>query len=133
MPPATSSCQHPAAEPAADRPWRRASLTGLGVFLAAKIGLAAATLFAWIGTVDPKLDTPTVAQRWATQYDSNWFIALSQNGYWDDPDAAPAAFFPLYPLLIRLATPLCLGHTPGSPRSWSRTSPCSPRSSCCTG
>lgn len=92
-----------------DRPWRRAALTGLAVFLASKVGLAGATLFAWIGTTDPKLNSTSVARLWATQYDSTWFIALSQHGYWDDPDAAPAAFFPLYPLLIRVATPLCLG------------------------
>jgi hypothetical protein len=93
-----------------DRPWRRALLVGLGVFAAGKAGLAAASAFAWIGTVRPGQSFSSVLKLWASQYDSNWFIAISQHGYYAEPDAAPAAFFPLYPLLIRIFTPLCLGN-----------------------
>ncbi|WP_344616789.1 mannosyltransferase family protein [Dactylosporangium salmoneum] len=52
-----------------------------------------------------------IARLWATQYDSPWFIAIAQHGYQPTADASPAAFFPLYPVLIRLVTPLCLGHS----------------------
>jgi hypothetical protein len=97
---------------AADSPWRRALWAGLGVFAASKAGLAAVSVFAWIGDPGPRRSALQVARLWATQYDSPWFVAIAEHGYQRTEDAAPAAFFPLYPLLIRLFTPLCLG------RSW---------------
>ncbi|GAA4243604.1 mannosyltransferase family protein [Dactylosporangium darangshiense] len=93
-------------------PWRRAVGAGLGVFAASKAGLAAVSALAWIGDQDAGRSTGHIAWLWATRYDSPWFIAISEHGYQYTEDASPAAFFPLYPLMIRLFTPLCLG------RSW---------------
>ncbi|WP_432833766.1 mannosyltransferase family protein [Dactylosporangium sp. CA-092794] len=95
-----------------DRPWRRALLCGLGVFAASRAGLAAVSVFAWIGDPRPRGGAKAVARLWATQYDSPWFTAIAEHGYQRTADASPAAFFPLYPALIRLCTPLTLG------RSW---------------
>ncbi|WP_433054630.1 mannosyltransferase family protein [Dactylosporangium sp. CS-033363] len=92
-----------------DRPWRRAAIVGLGVFAASRAGLAAISIFAWIGDPGPGKSIGHVAYLWAAQWDSKWFIAIADHGYQPTPDASPAAFFPLYPLLIKLATPLCLG------------------------
>ncbi|MGI5246457.1 mannosyltransferase family protein [Dactylosporangium sp. CA-139066] len=93
-------------------PWRRAFGAGLGLFAASKVGLAAVSAFAWIGDPDRGRSTRHVAWLWATRYDSPWFIAIAEHGYQYTSDASPAAFFPVYPMLIRLCTPLCLG------RSW---------------
>ncbi|MER7006620.1 mannosyltransferase family protein [Dactylosporangium sp. NPDC000555] len=97
---------------AADGPWRRALLSGLAIFAASRAGLVAVSAFAWIGDQGRHRSAAQVARLWATQYDSPWFIAIAEHGYQRTGDASPAAFFPLYPLLIRLFTPLCLG------RSW---------------
>ncbi|MEV6929617.1 mannosyltransferase family protein [Dactylosporangium sp. NPDC051485] len=94
---------------ARDRPWRRAGLAGLGVFTASKVGLAAVSASAWIGDQGPGRSMRQVARLWATQYDSPWFTAIAEHGYQRAADASPAAFFPLYPVMIRLVTPLCLG------------------------
>lgn len=93
--------------------WRRAVLSGLAVFAASRAGAAAVSAFAWIGDParpgGPSRTIGHVARLWATRYDSPWFIQIAEHGYPRSPDAAHAAFFPLYPLLIRLFTPLCLG------------------------
>ncbi|WP_432983527.1 mannosyltransferase family protein [Dactylosporangium sp. CA-233914] len=79
------------------------------VFAASRAGLAVVSMFAWVGDPAPRRSVTQVARLWAAQYDSPWFIAIAQHGYQKTPDASPAAFFPLYPLLIRIATPLTLG------------------------
>ncbi len=44
------------------------------------------------------------------RWDSQWFLEIAQRGYWlRDGLPVPQAFFPLYPLLIRVLTPLCGG------------------------
>ncbi|WP_433082103.1 mannosyltransferase family protein [Dactylosporangium sp. CA-052675] len=94
---------------AGDRPWRRAMLVGGATFAASRAGLAAVSAFAWIGDQQPHRTPIQVARLWASQWDSKWFVAIAEHGYQPTPDASPAAFFPLYPLLIRAFTPLCLG------------------------
>ncbi|MFB9408557.1 mannosyltransferase family protein [Dactylosporangium matsuzakiense] len=97
---------------AADRQWWRAAKVGLGVFAVSRAGVVAVSVFAWIGEPGPRKSPTHVAWLWAGQWDSPWFIAIAEHGYQRTPDNAPAAFFPLYPLLIRIMTPLALG------RSW---------------
>lgn len=92
-----------------DRPWRRALLVGFGIFAASKIALAVVTAFSWIGEKRPNVTAAYIAAQWASQWDSKWFIDIAQRGYYPEPDKAPAAFFPMYPMLIRVLTPLCLG------------------------
>jgi hypothetical protein len=113
--PATAPAGTPAEEPAeetvrgGDRPWRRAVLSGFGIFVASKAGLAAVSAFAWIGEKRPNVTATYIAAQWAAHWDSVWFRDIATKGYYSDPYNAPAAFFPLYPMLIRLLTPLCLG------------------------
>ncbi|MFI5915441.1 mannosyltransferase family protein [Dactylosporangium sp. NPDC051541] len=92
-----------------DRPWRRAVIVGLGVFAVSRAGMVAISVFAWVGDPGPRKSPTHVAWLWASQWDSPWFIAIAEHGYQRTADDSPAAFFPLYPLLIRVATPLCLG------------------------
>jgi hypothetical protein len=95
-------------ESVAPRPWRRAVLAGLVVWVASKVGLAGATAIAWIGQDNPKLTLMSAANRWGTRWDSVWFLTIAQHGY-PEEGMAHAAFFPLYPALIRLFTPIFLG------------------------
>ncbi len=46
------------------------------------------------------------------RWDSQWFLEIARRGYWlRDGLPLPQAFFPLYPLLIRLLSPLFGGQT----------------------
>lgn len=47
-----------------------------------------------------RLDTQNLIQDGLTRWDSGWYIEIAQNGYSGDT----VAFFPLYPVLIRLLT-----------------------------
>jgi hypothetical protein len=99
-----------AAEPRrADRPWRRAVLSGFGIFAASKVGLALVSVVAWVGEKRSNVTAGYIAAQWAAHWDSVWFRDVAKLGYYADPYNAPAAFFPLYPALIRLFTPLCFG------------------------
>ncbi|WP_433612250.1 mannosyltransferase family protein [Dactylosporangium sp. CA-139114] len=84
-------------------------LVGGATFAASRAGLAAVSVFAWVGDQRPHRTPVQVARLWASQWDSKWFVAIAEHGYQPTPDASPAAFFPLYPLLIRAFTPLCVG------------------------
>jgi hypothetical protein len=81
-------------------------LAGLWIWLASRVGLAAITLVAWIGDERRHLGIRTVAAKWAFQWDSVWFLNIAHRGYLRTPDEADAAFFPVYPMLIRALTPI---------------------------
>lgn len=56
----------------------------------------------------PMPDTPTYIDMWI-RWDSQWFLEIArQGGYWFREDGLPMsqAFFPLYPLLMRLLAPV---------------------------
>jgi hypothetical protein len=97
----------------AGHPWRRALQAGLLVWVVSRVGLAFVTAFAWLGSGSgmPQLSYSTAAYKWASQWDSAWFIAIADIGYKRAADDANAAFFPLYPALIRLFTPVFFGHS----------------------
>ena len=109
---ATTATADPAtattADPATRRPWRRAFLVGLVVFVSSRIGLACVTGFAWIDEYAPA-QTPSRLYRWVVHYDANWFLMIAQGGYPRTEHDAAAAFFPSYPALIRLFTPVLFG------------------------
>jgi hypothetical protein len=86
-----------------DRPWRRALRTALLIWIASRAGLAALTAVAWIGEEQPRLNPQAAAYKWATQFDSVYFLTIAGHGYQHRPEAA---FFPTYPLLIRALTPI---------------------------
>jgi hypothetical protein len=93
----------PAESAPADRPWRRAVRRGTVVFLINKVGLAAITAFASIGNPSPGKSPGKLLLSWGQQWDSGWFMAIATLGYPPSPDGRHAAFFPLYPGLVRLA------------------------------
>jgi Mannosyltransferase (PIG-V) len=85
---------------------------GLLVWFATKVGLGAVSAFSWFaqGQSSDTVDSvPEVAYAWSTQWDSTWFIDIAARGYTPTWDNAQAAFFPVYPMLIRLTTPLFSG------------------------
>jgi len=94
----------------ADRPWRRAFLAGLAVWLASRLGLVAASAISWIGEPRPGVTFDDVVRKWGTQWDSAWFLDIAKHGYRWTEDDSQSAFFPGYPALIRLFTPLFLGN-----------------------
>jgi hypothetical protein len=103
----------PAATPngnAAPRPWRRAVIAALVTWLATRLGLALLTLIVWIGDTYPKLSANAVLSKWAHQWDSGWFLGIAHSGYVPTPDEALAAYFPLYPAIIHVLTPVFFGY-----------------------
>jgi len=65
-------------------------------------------------SVTPHGSIPTLTNGWHNaitgwnKQDSLWFLQIAQHGY--SAHDASAAFYPAYPLLIRVAGYLCLGH-----------------------
>jgi len=107
------SADEPEAEPSTDavevdRPWRRALLSGFAVWIATKVGLLAVAAFSWFTDESSDISLSEVIHTWSTQWDSNWFIDIAARGYLESENGH-AAFFPLFPALIRLCTPLFLG------------------------
>jgi hypothetical protein len=103
----------PSAKPngnATPRPWRRAVLAGLVTWLATRLGLALLTLIVWMSESDPKLSGLDLLSKWAHQWDSPWFLGIAHFGYVPTPDEALAAYFPLYPGIIHVLTPVFFGH-----------------------
>jgi Gpi18-like mannosyltransferase len=94
----------------AQRPWRHAVRAGLVTWLATRLGLAVLTLIVWIGEKNPGLNLSAVLYKWAYQWDGTWFLSIARMGYVRASDEAPAAFFPLYPALIHVLTPVFFGH-----------------------
>lgn len=101
--------QRPADAAQAEHAWRRALQSGLLVWIVTKAGLGAASSLSWFTSERPELSVPEIAYAWSTQWDSNWFIGIAAHGYTPTWDNAQAAFFPVYPALIRLVTPLVFG------------------------
>jgi Gpi18-like mannosyltransferase len=106
----TGSAAGKPAQPAATgpRPWRRALRAALITWVATRLGLAALTTIAWIGEM-PHLTISNLVYKWATQFDSTWFIDIARRGYVPTADLSQAAFFPLYPALIHVLTPVTGG------------------------
>jgi hypothetical protein len=108
----------PSAEPPAGEPkretscpdWRRVALAAGGVWLATRVAYA---VFTYVVVAFRTAETPppqAFLEAW-NQYDSHWFLLISQKGYFEP---VTSAFFPLYPSLIGLVS-TALGHTQGPP------------------
>jgi hypothetical protein len=94
-------------------PWRRLAREAAWLWLVWQALVLALTYvaltFSFSSQAHPHsaVATPaTFVSAWV-RHDSAWYLRIAANGY-DIP--ATLAFFPLYPLLIHLATPLCLGN-----------------------
>ncbi len=77
-----------------------------------RLNLAPDTAFDWI----PEIIGDMPAQSWNlidlhNRWDSYWYLDIAQNGYYTRGETiSNVVFFPLYPLLIRLAGPLAGGN-----------------------
>jgi hypothetical protein len=99
---------------------RRAFRYCLGVFLGVRVGLAilglvaVAVLPALEAVGPPGWPVPPIERGWHhlvtawERFDALWFLRVGTLGYVDGDGSA--AFFPLYPLLIRILSPLLGGH-----------------------
>jgi len=77
-----------------------------------RLNLAPDTAFDWMSPVTVR----QVPQSWDlielhNRWDSYWYLDIAQNGYYlrGEKDIANVVFFPLYPLLVRLAWPFAGG------------------------
>jgi hypothetical protein len=78
-----------------------------------RLNLAPDTSMEWMS---PQTVTP-VQQSWNVidlhnRWDSYWYLDIANNGYYlrGEKDQANVVFFPLYPLLVRMAAPLAGGN-----------------------
>jgi hypothetical protein len=92
------------------------------VFLGLRVGIALLSVLG-IGLVPllktgvdvPGWPAPIISPGWhnvlgaVERQDALWFLRIADTGY--RPDDGSAAFFPLYPLLVRILTPLTGGRT----------------------
>ncbi|GAA1756599.1 hypothetical protein GCM10009681_29690 [Luedemannella helvata] len=97
-----------AGEPAAPgwREWRPSVVQGFLTWLAAMITYALVTLVAWLPPAGDPPDPGAVYAQW-NKWDVAWYTIISDLGYtWDERSPA---FFPLYPMLVRLVNPVVPG------------------------
>jgi Mannosyltransferase (PIG-V) len=104
---------------AAARDWVPALRYCAVVYLAVRIGLFLLAAAAWGLTSEQPSSMPNgqplpLTSGWHNavtdwdKLDANWFLYIAQHGY-SNTDGT-AAFFPGYPMLVRLVGYLCLGH-----------------------
>jgi hypothetical protein len=81
--------------------WRASVRYGLAVWAAGLLGCVLVTAVAWLpfeGTRDAPASLGGVLESWH-RWDTTWYVMIAESGYhWD---TRSAAFFPLYPLLVR--------------------------------
>jgi hypothetical protein len=103
----------------ASRDWVPALRYCAVVYLAVRIGLFLLAAAAWGLTSEQQSSMPNgqplpLTNGWHNaltdwdKLDANWFLYIAQHGY-SNTDGT-AAFFPGYPMLVRLIGYLCLGH-----------------------
>jgi hypothetical protein len=110
--------------------WRAAALQRLrdaapalrycaAVYLAVRVGLFVVASAAWALTSEPAASMPNgqplpLTNGWHNAFtdwnreDANWYLYIAAHGY--SSHDATAAFFPGYPMLVRLVGYLCFGH-----------------------
>jgi Mannosyltransferase (PIG-V) len=106
----------PAASPDSRAQWRFCLRTGLWTWLLGIGGYALLTIFSslpFFTVRSPAGTEPTslggAIARWQ-QWDVSWYIAIATHGYGTDPWRAPA-FFPVYPILLRVFDVVIPGRT----------------------
>jgi hypothetical protein len=89
--------------------WRKVALQAFGVWLATRVVFALVTYIAVnfyttgfkpveMGLAGP-FPPPLLLQSW-NRWDTNWYLRITTNGY--EGDVLRTAFFPLYPMLIKV-------------------------------
>jgi len=94
-----------------DRPWRRSLRAAGFVWLVTHVGYGVITFFAFFQSGE-KLPGSVGAAfgRWSVNWDARWFVWIAEHGYVFDEcnryicAKDSAAFFPLYPVLIRVVS-----------------------------
>ena len=95
--------------PQLDRPWRRAWLVGLTTWAAAVTAYVLVTALSWMLKEEPGLPIGRLYEAW-DHWDTGHYMRISQVGYTPDrPDTH--AFFPLFPMLLRLVDTIVPGPT----------------------
>ena len=92
--------------PSADRPWRRAFAAGLSTWAAASISYFLINSMVWLMRSESGPRFNQMLEVW-NRWDTGHYLSIALKGY--NPDNESAAFFPLYPLLIRYLEPLLPG------------------------
>lgn len=101
------------------RDWLPALTYSAGVYLVVRVALLLLAAAAWgltaeRASVAPDGSVPALTNGWHNavtgwnKQDSLWFLQIAQHGY--SVHNASAAFYPAYPMLIRVVGYLCLGH-----------------------
>jgi hypothetical protein len=91
---------------APDRPWRRAFSTGLSTWAAATVAYFLINSMVWLMRSESGPRISGMLEVW-NRWDTGHYISIALRGY--NPENESAAFFPLYPLLIRYLEPLLPG------------------------
>ena len=87
----------------------------LAIFTATRLAMLA---IAWIAATQIAVHEDILRNGWsslACRWDCIWYLSIAEKGYSPlafevDPNQTNFAFFPLYPLLVRLAAPLFAGN-----------------------
>jgi hypothetical protein len=98
------------AGPAADDPgWKPSLLFGLWAWLGGLLACVLVTTVAWLPFEhirDAPRNLSEAVQNWH-RWDTTWYVIIAESGYHSDPRSA--AFFPLYPLLVKAVNPVVPG------------------------
>ena len=96
-------------------PWRPLLLQATAAWFATRVAYLALTIFfplvtGSVASADAisraPVSLPSLLRGW-TVWDGGWYIAIAQRGYWQ---VEPTAFFPLYPITIRVVETLIGPH-----------------------
>ncbi|GAA1756583.1 mannosyltransferase family protein [Luedemannella helvata] len=88
------------------RDWRPSVLTGFWTWIAGLAAYAACTFVSWLPTPENEPTFYTVWEAWHG-WDTDWYTLIADLGY--HYDGRGPAFFPLYPMLMRLTNPILPG------------------------
>ncbi|HKS98513.1 MAG TPA: mannosyltransferase family protein [Rugosimonospora sp.] len=95
-------------EPDRRAAWRESMRVGLWTWLAGLVMYALVTSVAWLPGAGQAPNLPQAYQAW-NRWDTVWYVIIADSGY--RYDSRSAAFFPLYPLLVRFANRVLPGGT----------------------
>jgi len=93
-------------EPAAPGPWRPAVVTAFSVWGAASLAYFLVNLLVWMMRSEAGPQVSGLIEVW-NQWDTGHYTTIAMSGY--NPATENTAFFPGYPLLIRLFEPVLPG------------------------
>jgi hypothetical protein len=105
-PPATGA---PPTVPATDPGWRSSLLYGFWAWLGGLLACALVTAVAWLPFEhirDAPRNLSEAISNWH-RWDTTWYVIIADSGYRFDPRSA--AFFPLYPMLVKGANTVLPG------------------------